>query len=93
MTKYLVDTISTFLVRYVVDTENEEWAMDSVIMGEDDEKFKEFSQKHLGYQIASVRQLSDEQYLFQFDQDNDYLKDWTNEQKFRFVNKVDDNES
>ena len=34
MPKYLVETVSIFRIRYVVDTENAEYAQDTVVMNE-----------------------------------------------------------
>lgn len=90
--KYLVETISMYRMRYVVDTESAEWAMDDVTMNIDND-LKEFSQKHIAENITSVRELTDDEYMRLFDEDNDYLKSWSTEQKFSFVNKGELNES
>jgi CDP-glucose 4,6-dehydratase len=37
----------------------------------------------------SVREVTEEEYLRQFDEDNAYLKEWKPEQKMRFINKVE----
>jgi len=87
MKKYLVETVSMFRMRYVIECESEEHAMDSVTMN-DVEELKEFSQLHLDEIITSTRELSDEEYLVMFDKDNDYLKSWSNELKLSLVNKV-----
>jgi hypothetical protein len=44
---------------------------------------KEFSQKHLGETIFSSRIISEKDALDLFDEDNDYLKDWNDEQKMQ----------
>ena len=86
----LVDTISQFRIRYVVEVEDDiDHATDEVVLKIDDIKFEEFSQQHLGNTIISHREISKEEYLKLFDQDNDYLKEWTEEQKLRFINKID----
>lgn len=88
MSKVLVECISQYRMRYVVEVPDgkEDWALDTVTM----EDAEEFSQLHVGETILSHRVISNEEYLKLFDQDNDYLKDWTDEQKYRFITKVAD---
>ena len=86
MAKYLVETISMFRMRYVVDTSCADYAKDEVLMNKDVE---EFSQCHLDEVISDAREITDEEYLTLFDRDNEYLKNyWTDEQKFKRVNIV-----
>jgi len=84
----LVECISTFRMRYVVEVPvgKKEWAMDTVVMNE----AEEFSQEHLGEQIVSHRVIDEAEYLRVFDEDNDYLKSWDNEHKFKMITRVDD---
>jgi hypothetical protein len=84
MPKYLVETVSVFRMRYVVEAKNASDARDEVTMNVGD-NFHEFSQLHLDEMISSTREIDDAEYLRMFDQDNVYLKDWDEEQKFRFV--------
>lgn len=81
---YLVDTVSMFRMRYVVDTDNPDYAADAVVMMEDG--FKEFSQKHIDEVITSVRPIDTEEYLRVFNEDNNYLTSWTDSQKLSFIN-------
>lgn len=85
MPKYLVETISSHRMRYVIECESVEHAKDTVTM----EEAEEFSQLHLGETITSTRVIDDAEYLRLFDQDNDYLKAWPEEQKFKYVHEVD----
>ena len=89
MPKYVVETISMFRMRYVVEGKNSEHAMDEVVMQLGNSSFKEFSQHHVDEVITSSREIDDEEYLRMFDEDNDYLKDWNVEQKMQYVNKID----
>jgi hypothetical protein len=75
----LVETISQFRLRYVVEVPKgkSEYALDTVTMDE----AKEFSQKHLGETIVSSRVISEKDALDLFDEDNDYLKDWNDDKK------------
>ena len=81
----LVECVSTFRMRYVVEVPKgkKEWAMDTVAMNE----AEEFSQEHIGEQIVSHRVIDETEYLRLFDEDNDYLRAWDNEQKFRYVTR------
>lgn len=88
MPKYLVETISMFRMRYVVEAECAEHATDEVVMNNDGQ-LHEFSQKHLDEIISSVREIDREEYLRQFNEDNDYLQGWDEERKFKFVNTID----
>jgi hypothetical protein len=85
MPKYLVETIDMFRMRYVVECDSLEHAKDVVTMKETEE----FSQLHLDETITSTRVIDDTEYLRIFDEDNDYLKEWSEEQKFNCVHKVE----
>lgn len=87
MKKYLVETVSIFRHRYVIEAKEEEHACDEVVCN--DGNLKEFSQYHVDENITSVREIDDAEYLKVFDKDNEYLKDWEEERKFSFVNKID----
>ena len=84
MPKYLVETVRVFRMRYVVEANNASDARDEVTLNVGD-NFHEFSQLHLDEMISSTREIDDTEYLRMFDEDNVYLKDWDEEQKFRFV--------
>ena len=92
----VVTTISTHRMRYVIhkddlQAKNPEhlvepitWAKDSVTC----EELEEFSQDWLGEQIVDTQMMSEEDMLNLFDADNDYLKEWTKEQKLAWVRKL-----
>ena len=86
---YVVDIMSTFRLRYVVEAEEESHALDEVVLNEHRTDFKEFSQEHIGTHVFSSREISDKEYLELFDKDNDYLKDWSKKQKLNQINKID----
>jgi len=57
---FVVDTISTFKQRYVIEAESLEHAYDEVTMrdsGSEDDNFEEFSQKWLGETIIDGREI------------------------------------
>ncbi len=89
MGKYLVETISMFRMRYVIEADNAEHAKDEVTMN--DGNLREFSQLHVDENITSAREIDREEYLRLFDEDNDYLQNWDEEQKLDFVNVIDYN--
>lgn len=84
MPKYLVETISMHRIRYVVECESAEHAKDTVTMNE----VEEFSQLHIDEMITSTRVIDDAEYIRVFDEDNDYLREWSDEQKFNYVHEV-----
>ena len=87
MPKYLVETVSIFRMRYVVEAKTASDAKDEVTMNVGD-NFHEFSQLHLDEMITSTREIDNAEYLRMFDEDNVYLKDWDEDQKLDFVNVI-----
>ena len=88
MPKYLVETVSIFRMRYVVEANNASDAKDEVTMNNDGQ-LHEFSQLHIDEMITSTREIDLAEYLRLFDEDNDYLQDWDEEQKLNWVNVID----
>ena len=86
---YLVETVSMFRMRYVVEAREEGHATDEFVMEIGNEDFQEFSQHHMDEVIVSTRELSAKDYLELFDKDNDYLKSWDIAEKMRFINSID----
>jgi uncharacterized membrane protein len=87
---YVVETVSIFRHRYVVEAHEDTHAADEVTVRLCDDEFKEFSQKHIDECISSVRKLKDNQeYIELFNEDNDYLDAWSEEKKFSFINRID----
>lgn len=87
MKKYLVETVSIFRIRYVVEAKDENHACDEVVCN--DGNLKEFSQKHIDENILSVWEIDDDKEYFElFNDDNEYLSSWSDEQKLQFVNKI-----
>lgn len=86
----LVDCVSIFRIRYAVEVPvgKKEWALDTVVMNE----AEEISQEHLGEQIVSHRIITDEEYLRVFNQDNDYLDSWNDEDKRKYIKRWEEPE-
>ena len=85
---YLVETVSMFRMRYVVEAREEGHAMDEVVCEMGNHEFQEFSQKHIDEVIVSTRELSATDYMNLFDADNDYLKSWDIGQKMSMINTI-----
>lgn len=87
----LVEAMSIFRMRYVVEVPvgKQDYAADTVVIGKDTDGFDivELSQKHLDEVVSSMRVISKEEYLKIFNEDNDYLKSWSDEKKFDLVNR------
>lgn len=84
----LVETVSTFRHVYAVelkDDEPKEYALDTVVSGE--KGLDEFSQQHISEDIFSHRVITEEEYIRVFDEMNDYLTGWSDEQKKEFIYK------
>ena len=86
MVKILVETVSMMRMRYVVEVPNNraDYALDTVACDE----ATEMSQQHLGETIVSSREISDKEYFKMFDEDNQYMSSWSDEEKLRFVTVV-----
>lgn len=91
----MVDVLSSFRMRYVVQVQDDvRDALDEVTWRETDASFKEFSQKHIDpTAIIDYREITEQEYLKLFDEDNGYLATWSDEQKKQFINVIEYNES
>ena len=59
-------------------------------LGNDNTEFKEFSRHHLDEVISQTKKMTREEVLELCDQDNDYLKTWSDEQKLKsLTNTID----
>jgi hypothetical protein len=83
MPKYLVEALTQYRMVYVVDTEQQEWAEEAVWS----EEVPEFGQKHLGEIVISSREVDDDECIRIHDEVNEYVKEWTREQKLARVYK------
>lgn len=84
---YLVEGISMFHMKFVVRAKEAEHACDEVVM--DDGTLKEFSQKHVDFNILGARKITEEEYLKLFSEENAYLSIWKDEEKKRLINEID----
>ena len=86
MPRYLVETVSMFRIRYVVECESAEYAKDTIAMDE----AIEFSQKHIDENIVSCREVNDEEIVDIFFEDNPDLMKWGRDKAFQYIHKVDE---
>lgn len=86
---YMVETISLFRHTHFIKAKNEVDALDEFYYRKDDDSFVEGSQKYLDEIHSNVRELSEEEFLKVFDKENEYLQDWSDEQKFQFINQIE----
>jgi len=84
MKLFLVDAVSTFRNSYVIRCNEQGDALDAVALNE----ANEFSQEWLGETTSRVREITEDDYLVLFDKDNEYLKEWSVEQKKSLIHQV-----
>lgn len=97
---YMIDCVSTHHIRYCVKVETKEQLQNvfekidqSNYDASHDHSLTEFSQEFLGEKVISASKItSEEEYLKIFDEDNEYLSDWSEYQKLDFINNIDGNE-
>tara|TARA_R110000803_G_scaffold35848_2_gene77278 strand:+ start:113 stop:511 length:399 start_codon:yes stop_codon:yes gene_type:complete len=91
----VVTAISSYRMRYVMHRDDLQTlalngpvsiidrANDTVTM----EECEEFSQAHMGEYIVDTVEMDEADMLALFDKDNDYLREWSNDQKVAVVRK------
>ena len=84
MPKYLVETISMFRMRYVVECNSAEDAKDTVTMQE----VEELGQMHIDENIIGCREVEDEEIARLFFEDAPYLESWGPERALQQVHVV-----
>ena len=92
----VVTALSSYRMRYVMHRDDLQkinpnvtgqivsWANDTVTM----EECEEFSQEHMGEYIVDTVEMNEEDMLELFDKDNDYLSDWSKDQKIEWIRKT-----
>jgi hypothetical protein len=93
MTKLvMVETLSQFRHRYVIKLQDD--AMNYVASDyvKYNDHLEEMSQYHLGEVELSTREITKEEYLKLFDEDNQYLVGWPEESKLKMINKTQETE-
>jgi len=93
----LVETVATFRHMYAVEVPDDgeiEWALDTVTDHATGAEIglTEFAQNHVGEDIFSYREISEEEYLKIFDKENDYLIELSDERKKMYIYKGEKND-
>lgn len=83
MPRYLVETVSMFRMRYVVEADEPDHAADTVVM----EEAKEFGQHHVAENIINIREVTDEEIPKLFFEDHPYLESCGPEKAFSYITK------
>lgn len=90
MDLYLVETLSSFKIRYLVQVPKgkpADWALDTVAM----EQAHEFSQKHINESILSSKKITEEEMMSMHREDNSYLKGWDAKEVYKaFVTTIEE---
>ena len=84
MAKYVVETISMFRMRYVVECNSAEDAKDTVTMQE----AEELGQMHIDENIIGCREVEDAEIARLFFEDAPYLESWGPERALKQVHVV-----
>lgn len=87
MPLFVIDTISTFRMRHVIEAEELSHAMDEVAMresGNDADYFEEFSQKYVGETILDGREITHEDFKRMMQTDPDCCH-WMGDQLIRKI--------
>lgn len=84
MPKFLVETVSMFRMRYVVECESAEHAKDTVSMNE----AEELGQMHVDESIIGCREVDDAEIARLFFEDAPYLESWGPERAMQQVHVV-----
>lgn len=86
---YVVETISMFRHTYYINAKSESDALDEFYCSNGKDTFMEGSQNHLDEIHSNVRELSEEEFLKEFDKDSPYLSSWSEIDKFARINEID----
>jgi hypothetical protein len=85
----LVESLVSYRIRNVIEIADDapkEWAEETVLDSESN-ALDDFSSVHIGDNIISSRIITEEEYLRIFDEDNEYLAEWSVEKKKKYIFK------
>lgn len=86
---YKIEVLSVFKMTYYIKAKCQEHALDEYVCSKDTDDFKEGAQCHLDEIFSDVKELSEEEFIADFDMRNSYLKNSSLEEKLEFVNEID----
>jgi hypothetical protein len=84
---FLVDVISLDKLRYAVEANSQEDAVEEILCNLHSTKLKSFSHTHLTNTISSVVEYTPEEYLKSFNHENENFKDVDASVKFSYINR------
>jgi hypothetical protein len=73
---YMVETVSTFHLRYLVEAESAE---DAAFDVKNNTPEIEFSQRHIGEEVLFAHKIKESKAVSEFRKDNEYLSEWSDE--------------
>ena len=79
---YLVECISSHRMVYAVEAESKQDAIDTI---EFNDQLEEMGQQWVGQTVLSAHPVDQAEYLAQFDDINDYLRDIPQERKMSYI--------
>jgi len=83
---FIVETISQHRLLYAIKAETREEA-ERFVLNASAEEIKEMGQNHIGESVFCSYDVNEEGYIETFDDINDYLKDWSTDQKLKYINE------
>jgi hypothetical protein len=83
---FLIESMSIFRHRYAISANDLSEAL--LKFNRNMDSLEEFSQQHMGEKLFSNREISKKDFIELFDEDNDYLRSLTDEQKLAYINNV-----
>ena len=85
---FIVETISQHRLLYAIKAETREEA-ERFVLNTSAEEIKEMGQNHIGESVFCSYDVDEESYIETFDDINDYLKEWSTEQKLKYINEME----
>ena len=83
---YIVETISQHRLLYAIKAETREEA-ERFVLNASAEEIKEMGQNHIGESVFCSYDVDEKTYIETFDDINDYLKEWSTDQKLKYINE------
>jgi len=83
---FIVETISQHRLLYAIKAETREEA-ERFVLNASAEEIKEMGQNHVGESVFCSYDVNEEGYIETFDDINDYLKEWSTDQKLKYINE------
>jgi len=80
---YIFETVSSFSMKYAIEADSEEKAFEIYKQNE----YNDFAQTHLGEVIVDIIPVTEDEYIKLFDQDSEYLKNWSDDAKLNLVKR------